>query len=100
MEESSQNPSEKPATELLKELRFIRKLLYVVIALLFAIVCGVFGLEFGEFLVLAFLASVIYAILLGLSRFVSYLTERQKWKEFSETPINKDAAQKPSDPEL
>ena len=88
MNEPNQNPDEKTSTEISKELRLIRRTLNVMILLLFAVVCGVYGLEFGEMLALTFLASIVFAIFQFVYRFKSYLADRRKWKEFSETPIN------------
>jgi uncharacterized membrane protein len=98
MNEANQNPDEKTSIEIAKELRLIRRLLCVVILLLLAIVCGVFGLEFGEMLALAFLAYIIFAMVMFVYRFKSYLEERREWKKYSETPINKDTAPNPSGP--
>jgi len=88
MKEANHNPDGKTSIKVLEELRLIRRLLSVAILLLLAIVCGVFGLDFGEMLALAFLASIIFSVVLFVYRYRSFLEKRREWKEYSETPIS------------
>lgn len=88
MKEANHNQDGKTSIKIVEELRLIRRLLYVSVLLLLAVVCGVYGLDFGEMLAMAFLVSIIFAMFQFIYRLKSYLAERREWKEFSETPIN------------
>ncbi len=90
MNEENTNPDEKTSIGIAKELKLIRRLLCVVIILLAAGVGGIFGMEVEELIIPAFLALIIYAISKIVSRVQDYLTERERWKKQSETPINKN----------
>jgi uncharacterized membrane protein len=78
-------PKDKPTNDIARELRKIRQLLYVILATLFMILGGLFGLEFGVIIALSFMVSVIISIVISILRFKTYLEKRREWEEFSES---------------